>query len=913
MTPDYSRAGQTSAVAGSMTYSLGHTHHERRTSSAYAYAVLDVPAIGLLEDSGLMTCLERHKYALQVPELRQVTDISAAVLNADTAGVVFGLRRGDGSRQLLRLTGAILRQGRRVYFHWPEEDAIESIDRFRFRSYRNLWFFTRGARVLRRGKNRLRRFWGSPVSNNPSMTDVIMRELRDRMHKFLEQAAPVALPALTAQPTNAHRLPGHGVYLRSDFWAPINSGGSYGHTCYVAKELARTTEDFTCFMPMAYSLLDEMGVRQVVLPSPGSAGDEDTIACATRHYYVALKAVLAYLKPAYIYERACLGNFAAALLSHELGIPYLLEYNGSEISMKSSFESAGYRHESFYLSAETAAFRQATAISVVSRAVKDELVERGVPAEKVVVIPNGTDPDVYCPQSAAAKAALRRELGLEPNDRVIGFTGTFGGWHGIDVLAEALPRICKRVREVRFLLIGDGTYKHLVDEAVTKHQLSRQVRSLGRVPQQEGARMLGACDIFFSPHNKHIAGRPFFGSPTKVFEYMAMAGGIVASDLEQIGEILSPALRIRDLKSGTPAVTNQRAILCEPGNVDECVEAVVQLARQPELCQALGKNARQAILDHFSWEKHVARLWSYCRGAAPADWRRSEVPGSAVPSAPSSNGESLNRIATGDGYKEEVQNQWNSNPCGSQYVKNAAMHTLQWYQEAERYRYGDYAPWMPRMMEFSRHAGEQVLEIGGGMGTDLAQFARHGAHVTDLDLSAGHLALAQENFALRGLKGTFVHQDAECLPFADRQFDLVYSNGVIHHTPNTAEVISEIHRVLKPGGRAIIMVYCESSLHYWGRLVHELGILGGELDHCSVGEIMSRHVEISATGAKPLVKAYTKPQMRHMFGAFAQVRVYKRQLTRPELWNSLRWFPLGLAGRLMGWNLIVKATKSKAA
>src|SRR5437867_3445816 len=127
------------------------------------------------------------------------------------------------------------------------------------------------------------------------------------------------------------------------------------------------------------------------------------------------------------------------------------------------------------------------------------------------------------------------------------------------------------------------------------------------------------------------------------------------------------------------------------------------------------------------------------------------------------------------------------------------------------------------------------------MGTDLCQFAHHGAVVTDVDLSAGHLALAQENFRLRGLAGEFIHHDAERLPFEDDSFDVVYSNGVIHHTPNTADVVKEMFRVLRPGGRAIVMVYAENSWHYWNQLVYVLGLNDGLLTTWSMGEIMSRH------------------------------------------------------------------------
>src|SRR5206468_10812888 len=98
----------------------------------------------------------------------------------------------------------------------------------------------------------------------------------------------------------------------------------------------------------------------------------------------------------------------------------------------------------------------------------------------------------------------------------------------------------------------------------------------------------------------------------------------------------------------------------------------------------------------------------------------------------------------GDAYEEEAQRQWNHNPCGSQYVKQAEPHTLEWFLEVEEDRYKQYAPWMPEVMEFDKHRGERVLVIGAGIGTDLSQFAKHGAIVTDLDLSAGHLALSQE-------------------------------------------------------------------------------------------------------------------------------------------------------------------------
>jgi len=304
----------------------------------------------------------------------------------------------------------------------------------------------------------------------------------------------------------------------------------------------------------------------------------------------------------------------------------------------------------------------------------------------------------------------------------------------------------------------------------------------------------------------------------------------------------------------------------------------------------LGRNARQAIVDHYSWYHHVERLWTFA-AALPRD--------SAV-----------REVVTGDAYKEQVQNQWNNNPVGSETARSAQVHTLAWFEEVERYRYQVFAPWMPSVMEFAGQNGKQVLEVGGGLGTDLAQFAKNGALVTDVDLSAGHLQMAQDNFRLRGLNGRFVHHDAESLPFDDDTFDLVYSNGVIHHTPNTARMVREMWRVLKPGGRAIVMVYAENSLLYWRNLVWQGGLKNGDLATRSMGDIMSRTVERGGNDARPLVKVYTRARLRALFRDFTDLEIVQRQISPELVPRPLRRL-MPTVERLAGWNLIIKARKPR--
>lgn len=868
---------------------------QMQARSSYLFVNTDLTEVGSVVSPDLSVFLERHKLKLDLPILRAVSSPWDEFIKQQAQGLIVGLSRGWVSWWQLQLIKKVLSAGKDVWLYWPGEEAIERVDTARVRSLLRHWAVIRGWKKIEslRGRGTSH----EQANENPE-TDALQDCLKE-LPDLYEHAQPHDFPFSIAPGDNA-RIAGIGFYLRTDFWAPITSGGSYGHTCYVAKELANVTEHFRCLMPHPYTLLDELGLAQVVMDVPCQDSNETSLIRANRHYYEIIKEEFSHSKPAYVYERLCLGNFVGAKLSQEFGIPYIVEYNGSEISMMRSFGNGRYAHEEEFLRIEDIAFKQATIISVVSAPIKDELVQRNVPSEKIVVNPNGVDLAAYSPGTMEETLALRSELGWSATDRVVGFTGTFGGWHGIPILAEALPRICQQSPDVKFLLIGDGNYKHLVDEQITQHALQSFVHSLGRTTQQEGAKWLRACDIFVSPHNSHMVDSKFFGSPTKIFEYMAMGRGIVASDLEQIGEVLSPALRATDLLHTNQAIAGERSILCQPGSVEEFVHAVTWLLDHPSIGQALGGNAREAAGQFFSWRRHVERLWEFIIKANFT--KQSQQTNALLPK------EHLSTLS--DPYKQQTQQQWDNDPCGSHYAKQADPHTIEWFQEVEDYRYKEYAPWMQEVMEFSQHPGERVLEVGGGMGTDLSQFARHGALVTDLDLSLGHLNLAKDNFSCRGLRGDFLHGDAEVFPFKDESFHVVYSNGVIHHTPNTHRVVQEIFRVLKPGGKAIVMVYAEPSLHYWVELVWKLGVRQQLLEGFSMGEVLSRHVEISDHGAKPLVKVYSKSQLRAIFKEFSHIEICQRQLIQAELPPQLQWISLHVAGKMMGWNFIIKASKA---
>jgi len=263
--------------------------------------------------------------------------------------------------------------------------------------------------------------------------------------------------------------------------------------------------------------------------------------------------------------------------------------------------------------------------------------------------------------------------------------------------------------------------------------------------------------------------------------------------------------------------------------------------------------------------------------------------------------------------KQRAREQWGEDPAGAVYGGEHEFGTREFFDEVERHRYEEYAPWMPEVMGFDQFAGKRLLEVGCGMGTDLLRFARGRARVTGIDLTPRSLEISRRHLSLYGEAGDFANADCERLPFADDSFDVVYSNGVLHHTPDTAGAVLEIHRVLRPGGLARVMLYHRGSFAYWSQVIVRYGVLRGEfLRGKSAADIMSRYVEFNAGGGRPLVKVYSRREARELFSMFREVKVQVEQLIESELFLLGRLIPRNVFRRLqksVGWNVIVSARK----
>jgi len=172
-----------------------------------------------------------------------------------------------------------------------------------------------------------------------------------------------------------------------------------------------------------------------------------------------------------------------------------------------------------------------------------------------------------------------------------------------------------------------------------------------------------------------------------------------------------------------------------------------------------------------------------------------------------------------EGLKEQVREFWNRQSCGTENAV-ATKFTRDYFEQLEAHRYFDQA-YIHAFAQFTRYHGKRVLEVGFGPGTDFIQWLRAGAEVSGIDLTQEGLDHLRNRIAVYGLPDpeSIRVADAENLPFESNTFDLGYSFGVLHHSPNTEKAISELVRVAKPGGEIKIMLYNRRCIYAMGQWV----------------------------------------------------------------------------------------------
>ena len=380
------------------------------------------------------------------------------------------------------------------------------------------------------------------------------------------------------------------LYLRTNLWGRTSvASGAIAHTKGVIEALVQKGKDVLVCSPNEFDYVIEPVQYELVNPD-----DMLSLNCGEladmEYNNLLIPPLLAKCrenKPSFIYQRYGLNNYTGAYLAKELNVPFVLEYNGSEVWMSRNWGKP-LHYESIAQEIETTDFMAADLIVGNAESMEDELISYGVPKEKICIIPNGVDASRFTPELDGS--AIRSKLGFAKDDIVVSFIGTFGPWHGAEVLAQTISKVCAHNPHVRYLYIGGGGSYEQVKEIVKSSGYEDRVMMIGFVPQLAAPSYLAACDILVSPQIPNPDGTPFFGSPTKLFEYMAMGKAIVASNLDQMGRILQD---------------NNTALLSIPGNVESLSNAIVQLAADSDLRSMLGANAREEVVKKYTWDRHV--------------------------------------------------------------------------------------------------------------------------------------------------------------------------------------------------------------------------------------------------------------------------------------------------------------------
>ena len=266
--------------------------------------------------------------------------------------------------------------------------------------------------------------------------------------------------------------------------------------------------------------------------------------------------------------------------------------------------------------------------------------------------------------------------------------------------------------------------------------------------------------------------------------------------------------------------------------------------------------------------------------------------------------------------RREAQKQWEAYPCGASTVQGRKPESLDWFREARRVRYDEYAPWLRSATGMPEIQGKDVLEVGVGLGSDHLTLALGGNRMTALDLSREHLRLTQLHLQLEGLSTIAVHGDMEHMPFPDASFDVVYSFGVLHHTDHMDPAVAEIWRVLRPGGQAIIGVYHRDSVFFWLSTILYSGIWKRGFLRDGWRGTLAR-IEVGAgDGCIPTVHVLTRRRLRRMFQNFEVLTVRSGGVMPDDflhLQTLIRRIPRATLERILGalgWYLVITARKA---
>jgi glycosyltransferase involved in cell wall biosynthesis len=296
---------------------------------------------------------------------------------------------------------------------------------------------------------------------------------------------------------------------------------------------------------------------------------------------------------AFVYERYAIFAWYAQRWARRHGVLHVLEVNYTAMSPLLRRRSRLLRPLAIRI--DRAVLPRADVVVVVSSRLREHLVrDYGVQARRILLVPNAADPTAFDPTTPP----LDRLAGVSLGDRpVIGFVGTFSPWHGLDLLVRAFMQVAARLRDAVILLIGDGPERERIERLARESPLRSRFIFAGEVPHHELPRVLASFSVGVLPHTND------YGSPMKIFEYMAMGKTVVAP---AVGPVLDV---IRDEVNG---------VLFRPGDAAHLGERLVWALEDQQRLQRIGAAARRAIEDEHNWRHNTDRVIAAVASAGAA-------------------------------------------------------------------------------------------------------------------------------------------------------------------------------------------------------------------------------------------------------------------------------------------------------
>jgi glycosyltransferase involved in cell wall biosynthesis len=283
---------------------------------------------------------------------------------------------------------------------------------------------------------------------------------------------------------------------------------------------------------------------------------------------------------AFVYERYAIFAWFASRWAQRRRVRHVLEVNYTAMSPLVRKRSRLLRP--LAIRCDRFVLRHAAVVIAVSTQLCDHLVrDYGVEARRILVIPNAADPAAFDP----ATPSLEKLNGVTLHDRqVIGFVGTFSPWHGLDLLVQSFLEVAARARDAVILLVGDGPERQRIERIARESPLAPRFVFAGAVPHRQLPQVVASFTVGVLPHSND------YGSPMKIFEYMAMGKAVVAPAVGPVRDVIEDGVN---------------GVLFRPGDARHLGERLIWALQNGARLKAIGDAGRHTIETEHNWRRHT--------------------------------------------------------------------------------------------------------------------------------------------------------------------------------------------------------------------------------------------------------------------------------------------------------------------